>query len=70
MSVIDFPLLAEMLLAFVVVATLDSPGEPEAPVEEATPEEPLVPGWSPECDLHAQRILRLESLRGERGISR
>ncbi len=64
---IDLPFLAELLVALLVVATLDGPpagepahdppaGEPEAPV-------PRPGGWSAETDLHAQRLLRLEKLR-------
>ena len=65
--IVDLPFLAQLLVALLVVATLDGPppaqpahdpsaGEPEAP-------EPRLGGWSAETDLHAQRLLRLERLR-------
>jgi hypothetical protein len=58
---IDLLLAAELLVVLLLVATMDatSPqaGAAEPPVEMP---EPPVP-WTAETDLHAQRILRLES---------
>lgn len=64
---IDLPFLAELLLALVVVATMDGP-PPVEPAQEPPPSElelpePLPGGWSAETDLHAQRLLRLERRR-------
>ena len=64
---VDLPFLAELLVALLVVATMD--GVPpvqavsEAPPKEPEAPEPLPGGWSAETDLHAQRLLRLEKLR-------
>jgi hypothetical protein len=64
---IDLPFLAELLVALLVVATLDGPPpvEPAQDPPAKEPEEPaqLPGGWSAETDLHAQRLLRLEKLR-------
>jgi hypothetical protein len=46
-----------------LVATLDCP-QPVPPVEDQQLEDPAPAGWTPESDIHAQRILRLESRRG------
>lgn len=63
---IDLPFLAELLVALLVVATLDGPPpvEPatDPPAREPVPPEPPPGGWSAETDLHAQRLLRLEKL--------
>lgn len=63
MPQIDLLLAAELLVVLLLVATMDanSPraGAAEPPLEE--PETPLQ--WTAETDLHAQRILRLESRR-------
>lgn len=64
---IDLPFLAELLVALLVVATLDGPPPvqpaPDPPAREPEPPEPPPGGWSAETDLHAQRLLRLEKLR-------
>lgn len=69
---VDLPCLAELLVALLVVATLDGAPPPqtatEPPPTEPPPKEPETPeplpgGWSAETDLHAQRLLRLEKLR-------
>lgn len=64
---IDLPFVAELLVALLVVATLDGPPpvEPPPPQPPVEPEAPkLKPGgWSAETDLHAQRLLRLEKRR-------
>lgn len=67
MPMIDLPFLAELLVALLVVATLDGP-PPVAPRQDPPGEDPQAPepparGWSAETDLHAQRLLRLEKLR-------
>ncbi len=63
MPQIDLLLAAELLVVLLLVATMDatSPqaGAPEPPLAE--PEPPVQ--WAAETDLHAQRILRLESRR-------
>ncbi len=60
---IDLLLAAELLVVLLRVATMDatSPraGAAEPPME--MPEPPVQ--WTAETDLHAQRILRLESRR-------
>ena len=60
---IDPLLAAELLVVLLLVATLDGPsprsGSAEPPLEELEP--PVQ--WTAETDLHAQRILRLESRR-------
>ncbi len=64
---IDLLLAAELLVVLLLVATMDatSPraGAAEPPVEMPVemPEPPVQ--WTAETDLHAQRILRLESRR-------
>ncbi len=63
MSQIDLLLAAELLVALLLVATLDGPsaraGAAEPPLEELEP--PVQ--WTAETDLHALRIQRLESRR-------
>ena len=63
MPQIDLLLAAELLVVLLLVATMDAPsrraGAPDPPMQE--PEPPV--HWSAETDLHAQRILRLESRR-------
>lgn len=59
MNLIDLPFLAELLLAALLVATLESPAAEEA-ANPPSREQPAAAGWSPERDHHAQRILRLE----------
>jgi hypothetical protein len=58
---IDLLLAAELLVVLLLVVTMDAPspqeGAAEPPLEVP---EPLVQ-WTAETDLHAQRILRLES---------
>ncbi|MFU8886061.1 MAG: hypothetical protein ACNA8O_11460 [Cyanobacteriota bacterium] len=56
---IDLLMAAELVVALLLVATMDSPSPRETAVEP--PQEEPAPGrWSAETDLHAQRILRLE----------
>ena len=63
MPQIDLLLAAELLVVLPIVATMHRPsprsGAPDPPMQE--PELPVQ--WSAETDLHAQRILRLESRR-------
>ena len=63
MPQIDLLLAAELLVVLLLMATMDASshraGATEPPVQE--PEAPV--HWSAETDLHAQRILRLESRR-------
>ena len=63
MPQIDLLLAAELLVVLPIVATMNRPsplyGAPDPPMQE--PEPPVQ--WSAETDLHAQRILRLESRR-------
>ena len=63
MPQIDLLLAAELLVVLPIVATMNRPsplsGAPDPPMPE--PEPPVQ--WSAETDLHAQRILRLESRR-------
>jgi hypothetical protein len=63
MPQIDLLLAAELLVVLLLIAAMDASshpaGAPEPPVQE--PEPPV--HWSAETDLHAQRILRLESRR-------
>ncbi len=64
---IDLPFLAELLVALLVVATLDGP-PPVEPAHDPPAKEPEAPAprpgdWSADTDLHAQRLLRLEKLR-------
>ncbi len=63
MPQIDLLLAAELLVVLLLMATMDAPspraGAAKPPVQE--PEPPV--HWSAETDLHAQRILRLESRR-------
>jgi hypothetical protein len=63
MAHIDLLLAAELLLALLLVATLDC-SPPASPLPEQPLDDPLQAGWTPENDIHAQRILRLESSRG------
>jgi hypothetical protein len=62
MAQIDLLLAAELVLVLLLVATLDCP-QPVPPVEDQPLEESPQAGWTPESDIHAQRILRLESRR-------
>jgi len=62
MAQIDLLLAAELVLVLLLVATLDCP-QPVPPVEDQPLEDPPQAGWTPESDIHAQRILRLESRR-------
>ncbi len=63
MAQIDLLLAAELVLVLLLVATLDcSPKVP--PVEDRPLDDPPQTGWTPESDIHAQRILRLDSRRG------
>jgi hypothetical protein len=65
MPQIDLLLAAELLVVLLLVATMDEPSPRESsaepPLEEPTP--PVQ--WTAETDLHAQRILRLESRRSD-----
>lgn len=65
MAQIDLSLLVELLVALLVVATLDGP-LPVEPDQEPPLEDHLQAGWTPEKDRHAQRILRLERRRSVR----
>ncbi len=63
MPQIDLLLAAELLVVLLLVATMDAPS-PQMTVAEPSLEEPRPPvQWTAETDLHAQRILRLESRR-------
>ena len=63
MAHIDLLLAAELLVVL-LVATMDATS-PRMTAAEAPVEEPGLPvQWTAETDLHAQRILRLESRRG------
>ena len=63
MPQIDLLLAAELLVVLLLVATMDAPS-PRLKATERALEEPEPPvHWSAETDLHAQRILRLESRR-------
>lgn len=65
MPQIDLLLAAELLVVLLLMATMDASshraGAAEPPLQE--PEPPVQ--WTAETDLHAQRILRLESRRTE-----
>lgn len=63
MAHIDLLLAAELLLALLLVATLDC-SPTVLPVDDQPLDDPAPAGWTPESDIHAQRILRLESRRG------
>lgn len=65
MAQIDLSLLVELLVALLVVATLDGP-LPVEPDQEPPLDDRLQAGWTPEKDRHAQRILRLERRRSVR----
>lgn len=67
---IDLPLLAELALALLIVATLDSPKPPSGTAQTTAAggaagagAEDSAPCWQADTDRHAQRILRIESLR-------
>jgi hypothetical protein len=74
MAMIDLPLAAELVLALLLVATLDVEAAPPARAADAAtpnsagtvtdavmpPVPPSPPEWSPQRDAHARRILRLE----------
>jgi len=63
MPQIDLLLAAELLVVLLLVATMDAPS-PRVTVAAPSPEDPMPPvQWTAETDLHAQRILRLESRR-------
>ena len=58
---IDLLLAAELLVVLLLVATMDATS-PQARAAEPPVEMPEPPvQWTAETDLHAQRILRLES---------
>jgi hypothetical protein len=59
MPQIDLLLAAELVVALLLVATLDSSPAPEAPQAAAS----VSPPWNADNDIHAQRILRLERRR-------
>jgi hypothetical protein len=60
---IDLLLAAELLVVLLLVATMDATS-PQAGAAEPPVQEPGLPvQWTAESDLHAQRILRLESRR-------
>jgi hypothetical protein len=60
---IDLLLAAELLVVLLLVATMDATC-PQAGAAEPPVQEPGLPvQWTAESDLHAQRILRLESRR-------
>jgi hypothetical protein len=60
---IDLLLAAELLVVLLLVATMDATS-PRAGAAEPPVQEPGLPvQWTAETDLHAQRILRLESRR-------
>ena len=63
MPQIDLLLAAELIVVLLLVATMDAP-PPRLKAAEPALEEPEPPvQWTAETDLHAQRILRLESRR-------
>lgn len=63
MAQIDLLLAAELVVALLLVATLDCP-RADPPVPEPELDGPTPPvRWAAETDLHAQRILRLERRR-------
>jgi hypothetical protein len=63
MPQIDLLLAAELLVVLLLVATMD-PLSHRVTVAAPSPEDPMPPvQWTAETDLHAQRILRLESRR-------
>ena len=63
MPQIDLLLAAELVVVLLLIATMDAPF-PRARAAEPPVQEPELPvQWSAETDLHAQRILRLESRR-------
>jgi hypothetical protein len=63
MSQIDLLLAAELLVLLLLVATMDATS-PRAEAAEPPLQEPELPvQWTAETDLHAQRVLRLESRR-------
>lgn len=63
---IDLVFMAELVVAVLIVATLD-PAPPHQPKktlpplrqQESPPINVITPTWSPETDLHALRVLRL-----------
>ena len=62
---VDPLLMAELVLALLIVATLDHPRRPlERPSKTMPAPHQAERGWSAETDLHAQRILRPESRAG------
>lgn len=56
---IDFVFLAELIVAILIVATLN-PREPAAVQQPSPSINTITPAWSPDTDLHALRVLRLE----------
>lgn len=68
MACIDLTLMAELVAATLVVATLDpavpvSSPPPINPTPAELPPDASQAGWSPQRDRHAQRILHLEARR-------
>jgi len=66
---IDLVFMAELVVAVLIVATLDT--KPPQQAKKALPavlehDSPAInvitPAWSPETDLHAMRVLRLANL--------
>jgi hypothetical protein len=63
MPQIDLLMAAELLVVLPLIATMNST-PPQAKAVEPPLAEPTQPlGWTPETDVHAQRILRLERRR-------
>lgn len=63
MPQIDLLFAAELLVVLLLVATMDATSS-RVTAAESPLEEPVPPvQWTAETDLHAQRILRLESRR-------
>lgn len=60
---IDLLLAAELLVVVLLVATMDTPSRHSRAAEPPVEEPGLPVQWTAETDLHAQRILRLESRR-------
>jgi hypothetical protein len=63
---IDLVLMAELVVAVLIVATLDTTPPPPAKKtlppslqQDSPPINVITPTWSPETDLHAMRVLRL-----------
>jgi len=63
MPQIGLLLAAEQLVVLLLVATMDAPSPRVTVAEPSLEEQRPTVQWTAETDLHAQRILRLESRR-------